>query len=91
MISLEGDARLSRGEGWILCSAVAELIAALAAISATRETVRQSMRPVRRIAASVAAIGAVSLLGAAAPGIDRVLLVAALLAICTIQTQLARA
>ena len=57
----------------------------------TDRSARRNQRDQRNGAPVDGTRGAVSLLGAAAPGIDRVLLVAALLAICAIQTQLARA
>jgi low temperature requirement protein LtrA len=91
MISLDGDEHLSRGAGWILCSAVALLTAALIGMGATSEASQRSRGHAWRIAGQVATVIAVGTLGAGAAGMDRVVLVVTLVAIGTVQTMLGRA
>ena len=91
MISLEADGSLTRREGWILCSAVAVLMAALIALGATSETAQRRPHGIRTVALQLASIAVVALLGVFASGLHRVILVAGLLALCVAQTMLGRA
>jgi low temperature requirement protein LtrA len=91
MISLNGEEHLSGGAGWILCSAVALLMAALIGIGATSETAQQSRGRAWQVAGQLAAVGVVGALGAGAAGMHRVVLVVTLVGICTVQTMLGRA
>lgn len=90
MISLQSGGRLTGGESWVLCSAVAVLMAALISIGATSESSQKRRNRTRYLWAQYGLIGIAGLLGFTAVGIPRVILVAGLLAACTAQTLLGR-
>ena len=90
MISLQSGERLTGGEAWVLCSAVAVLMAALISIGATSESSQKRRNRTRYLWAQYGLIGIAGLLGFTAVGIPRVILVAGLLAACTAQTLLGR-
>jgi low temperature requirement protein LtrA len=90
MISLQSGGRLTGGESWVLCSAVAVLMAALISIGATSESSQKRRNRTRYMWAQYGLIGIAGFLGFTAVGIPRVILVAGLLAACTAQTLLGR-
>ena len=90
MISLQSGGRLTSGEAWVLCSAVAVLMAALISIGATSESSQKRRNRTRYLWAQYGLIGIAGFLGFTAVGIPRVILVAGLLAVCTAQTLLGR-
>jgi low temperature requirement protein LtrA len=90
MISLQSGGRLTGGESWVLCSAVAVLMAALISIGATSESSQKRRNRTRYLWVQYGLIGIAGFLGFTAVGIPRVILVAGLLAACTAQTLLGR-
>ena len=90
MISLQSGERLTGGEAWVLCSAVAVLMAALISIGATSESSQKRRNRTRYLWAQYGLIGIAGFLGFTAVGIPRVILVVGLLAACTAQTLLGR-
>jgi hypothetical protein len=90
MISLQSGERLTGGEAWVLCSAVAVLMAALISIGATSESSQKRRNRTRYLWAQYGLIGVAGFLGFTAVGIPRVILVVGLLAACTAQTLLGR-
>jgi low temperature requirement protein LtrA len=86
-ISLPSGAHLNLSDGWILCSAVALIMAAVATIGGTSSSAhvhRRHLLPQYAIALGVA------LLGAHAASMHRVIVVALLLAACVAQALLSR-
>src|SRR6266568_4075367 len=90
VISLQSGGRLTAGEAWVLCSAVAVLMAALISIAATSESSQKRRNRVRYLGAQYGLIGIAGLLGFIAVGLPRVILVVGLLAACSAQTLLGR-
>ena len=90
MISLQSAERLTRGETWVLCSAVAVLMAALISIGATSESSQKRCNRTRYLWAQYGLIGIAVLLGLTTIGIPRVRLAVGLLAACSAQTLLGR-
>jgi low temperature requirement protein LtrA len=88
LISLHAAEQLSRTEGWILCSAIAALTAALISICATSEKRRTYGR---FLWAQYGLIGVAVLLGVLAPLLHRVVWVLGFLTTCSGQTLLGRA
>jgi low temperature requirement protein LtrA len=90
MISLPSGERLTRGETWVLGSAVAVLMAALISIGATSESSQKRSNRTRYLWAQYGLIGIAGLLGFTTIGIPRVILAVGLLAACSAQTLLGR-
>jgi len=90
MISLQSGERLTGGESWVLCSAVALLMAALVSIAATSESSQKRRNRTRYLWAQYGLVGIAGFPGFTAVGISRVILVVGLLAACTAQTLLGR-
>jgi low temperature requirement protein LtrA len=90
MISLRAGERLTRAEAWVLCSAVAVLMAALISIGATSESSQNRRGRIGYLCAQYGLVGFAGLLGLSAVGLPRVFLVVGLLATCSAQTLLGR-
>jgi low temperature requirement protein LtrA len=90
MISLQSGSQLTGAEAWVLCSAVAVLMAALVSIGATSEAAQRQRNQQASLFAQYAFIGVVALLGMYGTSLHRVALVAGLLAACCAQTVFAR-
>ena len=90
MISLQAGEQLTRTEAWILCSAVALLMAALITIGGTSDSSQRRRDRSRRLLAQYALISIAALLGVAAISLHRIVLVTGLLAVCCVQTLLGR-
>jgi len=90
MISLQSGERLTGGEAWVLCSAVAVLMAGLISIGATSEASQKRRSRMQYLVAQCGLIAVAGLIGFTAIGLSRVVLVAGLLAACSAQTLLGR-
>ena len=90
MISLQAGEQLTRTEAWILCSAVALLMAALISIGGTSDSSQRRRDRNRRLLVQYALISIAALLGVAAISLHRVVLVTGLLTVCCVQTLLGR-
>jgi low temperature requirement protein LtrA len=90
LISLQGGKQLTGTEAWVLCSAVAVLMAALIGISATSEVSQRRRNRSWHLWAQFGLIAVAPLLGIAATGLHRVVLVVGLLAACFGQTLIGR-
>jgi hypothetical protein len=90
LITLQSGEELTGKEVWVLCSAVAVLMAALISIAATAEA-RKHGRAGTYLWLQSGLIGIPVVLGMVAPMLHRVALVSALLATCCSQTLLGRA
>jgi low temperature requirement protein LtrA len=84
LISLDGGHHMSGPEGWILCSAAALIMSALACIGATAGLAK------RRVAGQLGLTLTAAGLGAVATDLHRVVVVLTLLLLCVWQTLLGR-
>ena len=89
-IALQSDERLHRGQGWILCSAVAVLMAALIVIGGSSERAQKRGGVLVQVLLQCAILAAVVVLGVFAGHFHRVALVIAVLLGCVGQTILAQ-
>ena len=90
MISLQSGGRLTGGEAWVLCTAVAVSMAALISIGATSESSQKRRNRTRYLWAQYGLIGIAGFLGFTAVGFQRSDFGAGLSAACTAQTLLGR-
>jgi hypothetical protein len=90
LISLQNSEQLTATEAWVLCSAVAVLMAALASIWATSEISQTHADHRRYLWAQYGLIAVAVVLGMVAHDLHRVFLVAGLLVLCCAQTLLGR-
>jgi len=89
-IALQSDERLHNGQGWILCAAVATLMAALIVIGASSEKAQKRGGVLTQVLLQFAILAAVILLGVFADHFHRVALVVTVLLGCVGQTILAQ-
>jgi len=90
MISLAGDEHLKRSEAWVLCIAVAVLMAALTVIGGTSEAAQRRRKQKGYLVGQCAVVALTAVFGAAVVASSHVIVAGGLLVLCAGQTMIGK-